>query len=143
MKMQLDKTDYAVGLAAAASLIGLAIYIFTSVSGYLASSPVNWLPVAGTGIAVILMAVLIFMKEKFSLLAADSMMIGSAALLLYSIYEFVLGRVSLAADVYFIPVNYPPSEAAALHISIAGLVLYFAADLAMITAAFMKRSEEK
>ena len=70
-------------------------------------------------------------------------MFAAVALLLYSFYEFVLGRVSLAADVYFIPVNYPASEATALHISIVGIALYVVADVAMIAAAFVRRLAEK
>ena len=71
------------------------------------------------------------------------MMLFSIVLLLYSFYEFVIGRVSLAADVYFIPVNYPASEATALHISLAGIALYVIADIAVIVAAFMKRADER
>lgn len=50
-----------------------------------------------------------------------------------------ISRVSLAADVYFIPVNYPASEASALHISIVGAALYIVADIVMIVTAFVKK----
>ena len=89
------------------------------------------------------MAVIVLMGAKLSGTAVDVMMLFSIVLLLYSFYEFVIGRVSLAADVYFIPVNYPASEATALHISLAGIALYVIADIAVIVAAFMKRADER
>lgn len=49
---------------------------------------------------------------------------------------FVMTRVTLAADVYFIPVNYPAAEADALHISIAGVACYLLADIVLIVEAF-------
>ena len=98
--------------------------------------------VAGAA-AVVFMAVIVLMGAKLSGTAVDVMMLFSIVLLLYSFYEFVIGRVSLAADVYFIPVNYPASEATALHISLAGIALYVIADIAVIVAAFMKRADER
>ena len=43
--------------------------------------------------------------------------------------------MSLAADVYFIPVNYPQAEETALHLSIVGIVLYLASIIIMIVEA--------
>lgn len=142
MKKQFGKTDYAVGIAAIAALVGMVIYLITSMTGYLASAPMNFLPVISTAAALVMMAAILFAGTKMSGIAVDGLMLVSVALLLYSIYGFVLGRVALAADVYFIPVNYPASEATALHISIAGLVFYLVADIAMILAAFIKRPQE-
>ena len=88
------------------------------------------------------MLAVVFMRGKISDLAADIIIIVAGVLILFGLYEFVLGRVSLAADVYFIPVNYPASEAEALHISIAGVVLYIVSDILLIVTAFMKRTEE-
>lgn len=143
MKKQLEKQFGMVGIAAVLSLAGLIIYLVTSMTGYLAASAVNFLPVASTAAAIVLMILVVALRQKLSGFVVDIVMLVSAALVLYSFYEFVLGRVSLAADVYFIPVNYPASEATTLHISIVGIVLYVLADIAMIIAAFMKRSEER
>lgn len=93
--------------------------------------------------AIIIMLAICFAGQKISGSVVDLMMLFSVALLLYSFYEFVIGRVSLAADVYFIPVNYPASEATALHISLVGIVLYIIADIAVIAAAFMRRADER
>lgn len=143
MKKQFEKAFGAVGLAAVLALIGMIIYIVTSVTGYLAASSMNIIPIVSTVIAIVIMLAVIVMNQKMSGLVIDIAMLISVGLILYSFYEFVLGRVSLAADVYFIPVNYPASEASALHISIAGIVLYVIAVIAMIAAAFMRRSDER
>lgn len=143
MSKQNEKSFKIVGLAAILTLAGLIVYIVTSVTGYLASSSVNMVPIVTSAAAIIIMLAICFANQKISGPVVDLMMLFSVALLLYSFYEFVIGRVSLAADVYFIPVNYPASEATALHISLVGILLYVVADIAMIAAAFMRRADER
>lgn len=143
MNKQCEKSFKVLGFAAICALAGLIVYIVTSVTGYLAASPVNIFPMVAGAAAVVFMAVIVLMGAKLSGTAVDVMMLFSIVLLLYSFYEFVIGRVSLAADVYFIPVNYPASEATALHISLTGIALYVIADIAVIVAAFMKRADER
>lgn len=82
------------------------------------------------------------MDQKWAKGILDLLLIAASVLLLVSFYFFVLSRVQLAADVYFIPVNYPASEATALHVSLAGVALYLIADIAMIAAAFVKDTEK-
>lgn len=53
--------------------------------------------------------------------------------------HFAMGRVTLVADVYFIPVNYPQAEASALNLSIVGMALYLVAIAAMIITAFSEK----
>lgn len=62
-------------------------------------------------------------------------------MLLVSFYFFVMGRVKLAADVYFIPVNYPVAEAQALYISLVGVVFYLISLVMLITAGFRERKK--
>ncbi len=143
MSKQNEKSFKIVGLAAILTLAGLIVYIVTSVTGYLAASSVNVVPIVTSAAAIIIMLAICFANQKISGSIVDLMMLFSVALLLYSFYEFVIGRVSLAADVYFIPVNYPASEATALHISLVGILLYVIADIAMIAAAFMRRADER
>jgi len=123
-------------VAAVAAIAGLAVYLYTSLTGYLASAALNTTPVLCTLAAVVLLAVVIAAGSRLAQLVNDVAIAASGALLLVSIYQFVLARVSLAADVYFIPVNYPAAEATALHISIVGAVLYLVAYIALIAAAF-------
>lgn len=133
----LNKT---LGFAAVAALGGLIVYLVTSLTGYLASASLNTAPIVCTAAAVVLLAVAA--SGKVSGIVNDLLAAVSGVLLLVSIYRFVLARVSLAADVYFIPVNYPAAEANALHISIVGVALYLIAYIALIIAAFKNNSKQ-
>ncbi len=139
MKKAISKFNLILWGAAAAALVGMIIYIVTSVTGYLATSAMNPLPVICTVAAIIIAAVAAVQEEKIPSVPYDILLVGISVLLLISFYCFILGRVSLAADVYFIPVNYPASEATALHISIVGAVFYLIADIIMIVTTFTKK----
>lgn len=139
MKKAISKSNLILWGAAAAALVGMIIYIVTSVTGYLATSAMNPLPVICTVVAIIVAAVAAVQEEKIPSVPYDILLVGISVLLLISFYCFILGRVSLAADVYFIPVNYPASEATALHISIVGAVFYLIADIIMIVTTFTKK----
>lgn len=136
-----DKTAPMLAFAAAAALAGLAVYLYTSLTGYLAAAAMSLVPVACTAVALAALAAVLL--GRLSGLARDAAVALASAMLLASLYQFVLARVALAADVYFIPVNYPAAEAAALHISIVGAVLYLLADLALIIAAAFTAGERK
>ena len=139
MKKAISKFNLILWGAAAAALVGMIIYIVTSVTGYLATSAMNPLPVICTVAAIIIAAVAAVQEEKIPSVPYDILLVGISVLLLISFYYFILGRVSLAADVYFIPVNYPASEATALHISIVGAVFYLIADIILIVTTFTKK----
>ncbi|MBS5062927.1 MAG: sodium:proton antiporter [Hungatella hathewayi] len=134
------------GVTVAAVLMaaaGMVIYLVTSMTGYLASSAVNPWPVVCTVAAVVMLVVSAGMGSKMTAVMGDILVMAASVLLLVSFYYFVLARVQLAADVYFIPVNYPASEATALHISVAGAVLYLLADIAVIVKAFSKKTVQE
>lgn len=139
MKKAISKSNLILWGAASAALVGMIIYIVTSVTGYLATSAMNPLPVICTVAAIIIAAVAAVQEEKIPSVPYDILLVGISVLLLISFYCFILGRVSLAADVYFIPVNYPASEATALHISIVGAVFYLIADIIIIVTTFTKK----
>ncbi len=139
MKKAISKSNLILWGAAAAALVGMIIYIVTSVTGYLATSAMNPLPVICTVAAIIIAAVAAVQEKKIPSVPYDILLVGISVLLLISFYCFILGRVSLAADVYFIPVNYPASEATALHISIVGAVFYLIADIILIVTTFTKK----
>ena len=139
MKKAISKSNLILWGAAAAARVGMIIYIVTSVTGYLATSAMNPLPVICTVAAIIIAAVAAVQEEKIPSVPYDILLVGISVLLLISFYCFILGRVSLAADVYFIPVNYPASEATALHISIVGAVFYLIADIILIVTTFTKK----
>lgn len=142
MKSKLTKNTYITLAAVLSALIGMVIYIITSTTGYLAASVMNPWPVICTVVTIALLAAKVFMDQKWAKGILDLLLIAASVLLLVSFYFFVLSRVQLAADVYFIPVNYPASEATALHVSLAGVALYLIADIAMIAAAFVKDTEK-
>ena len=116
-------------VAAVASVIGLAVYGYTSMVGYLAASATSTLPVVLT----VAVKPLLDAGNDVLLVAANVCLISSFAV-------FVLARVSLAADVYFIPVNYPASEATALHISIVGAVCYLVGIVTLIVEGFSAKN---
>lgn len=141
MKKIINKSNLVFWIAAIAALIGMIIYIVTSVTGYLADAVMNPMPVICTVIAIIAAAFTAVGEEKVNAVVYDILIVLINVLLLVSFYWFISGRVSLAADVYFIPVNYPASEANALHISIVGAALYLVADIVMIVTAFVKKKK--
>lgn len=141
MNNKLTKNSATVAVAAVAAIIGVIIYIITSVTGYLAASTTNMAPIICTVAAVILLGAVVFAGEKLSETLKDILIILASALLLVSFYFFIISRVPLAADVYFIPVNYPAAEATALHISIVGAVFYLVSYIAIIAAAFTKKKD--
>lgn len=113
------------------ALIGFIIFIINSTTGYLAGSQIQF----GTlilSIIALVFGVLLFLfrnsMEKYETLI--SIVIG--LFLSIATVLFVESRVYLAADVWFIPVNYPESEEVALWISIAGVASYV---LSIITLA--------
>lgn len=118
------------------AIIGLVIYMMTSLTGYLAGTAMNVLPIVFTVIAVVALLADIVMAGKLPSVARDAMVVIASALLVASMAIFIMARVTLAADVYFIPVNYPATEADALHISIAGAACYLLADIVLIVEAF-------
>ncbi len=141
MKKIINKSNLVFWIAAIAALIGMIIYIVTSVTGYLADAVMNPMPVICTVIAIIAAAFTAIGEEKVNAVVYDILIVLINVLLLVSFYWFISGRASLAADVYFIPVNYPASEANALHISIVGAALYLVADIVMIVTAFVKKKK--
>lgn len=140
MKMKITRDNSVTLIAMLTALVGMIIYIVTSVTGYLAASAVNPWPIICTLVCMVLLGAAAFVGEKVTPLIMDLMIAAGLVMLLVSFYVFVMSRVSLAADVYFIPVNYPEAEAAALHISIAGVVFYLIALIALIVEGFRKKA---
>lgn len=133
---KLAKSGLSVWVALVTAVIGLVVYLVTSFTGYLAGSATNPAPIVCTVIAIVLAVVLAAASDKLGGGVLDLAVLAATALLIASFALFALGRVSLVADVYFIPVNYPAAEETALNISIVGLVSYLVSIVAMIAACF-------
>ena len=87
-------------VAAAAGVIGLAVYGYTSLTGYLAASATSTLPVALTLAALVCLALRQFAGDKMPAVLSDVLLVAADVCLIGSFAVFVLARVSLAADVY-------------------------------------------
>ncbi len=126
--------------AAVAGIIGILVYAYTSYTGYLAASATNMLPFVGGGIALVCILALLAAGNKLPAVVYDVVLLVAAAALIVGFAQFVLARTSLAADVYFIPVNYPAAEETALNISIVGAVGYLVSILALIVEGFTAKN---
>ncbi|WEV69353.1 hypothetical protein OZX73_00135 [Bifidobacterium sp. ESL0775] len=133
-------------VAVLAALVGVIVYVITSTTGYLAGSGMSIWPLSLTIVAMIAIACeVIFLPQGKATTAgpgrgvlADVLVMVGEVLLVVSFAMFVLARVSLAADIYFIPVNYPHSEVTALNISVVGVLFYLVAIIALIIRACRK-----
>ena len=131
--------SWAVLASAVLGLVGVIIYLVTSTTGYLKGLPMNATPAVCTFIAIaIAVAVLIF-AQKLDQRLIDLALFVINVLLIASLMLFILGRISLVADVHFIPVNYPPAEEVSLNISIVGFVFYALSIVAAIVSAFGRK----
>ena len=118
-------------VAAVASVIGLAVYGYTSMVGYLAASATSTLPVVLTVAALVCLALRQFAGSKLPAVVNDVLLVAANVCLIGSFAVFVLARVSLAADV-----NYPSSEATAVHISSVAAVCYLVGIVTLIVEGF-------
>lgn len=123
-------------IAALAALIGLVIYVVSSYTGYLATSTADMRPIVFSVLALVLLVVLYKMGGKLPNLCYTVILWAAAVLVIASFGYFAMFRVSLAADVYFIPVNYPAAEEIALKISIGGIAGYVVSILMLILEGF-------
>lgn len=130
-------------IALVGAVIGLAVYILTSTTGYMAGQGVNAMTIALSVIAIVVLIVKIALGGHVANVVNDVLLVGSEALLIVGFSLFALARVRLAADIYFIPVNYPASEQTALNISIIGVVCYLIAIIALIVKAFAAKDTDR
>ncbi|WEV42028.1 hypothetical protein OZX57_00380 [Bifidobacterium sp. ESL0682] len=127
-------------IAVLAALVGVIVYVYTSTTGYMSGSGMSVWPLILTIVAMIAVACKVIFMPRSRMSAADSsrdilsdvLVMGGEVLLVISFALFVLARVRLAADIYFIPVNYPHSEVTALNISVVGVLFYLVAIIALI-----------
>lgn len=111
------------------ALMGLVLYLITSLTGYLVDTPFNVIPVICTVAGMALIAAGDRVKCG---LCKDLLLVAGALALIGALSLFAMDRVRIAADVWFIPVNRPASEDVCLYTSLAGVVMY---AVSVITAA--------
>lgn len=133
------KSGWALLGGAVAALIGFIIFIVTSTSGFMAGRAVNALPIVFSIFAVLGAIALFLFSDKLPSWAVSAILVAVSLLLTVCLCLFIWERVDLAADVYFIPVNYPEAEETALNISIVGCVFYILAIAATAFSGFCER----
>ena len=120
-------------------LIAMIIYIVSGTTGSMAGQPVSALPIGFTIISVLGLGALFAVADKLDKRIVGALLFVIDVLLAVALCLFIVDRVQLFADVYFIPVNYPPSEVAALNTSIVGMVFYIIAIVAVVVTGFAKQ----
>ena len=121
-------------VAVVAALVGVAFYLVTTLTGYLTGSAPSLLVLGCSVLAILLLAVLASGKTAGGV--RDLVILAAGFLLIAGMVLFALSRTSLAADLYFIPVNYPASEETAFQLSLVGIAGYLVALVADLVAAF-------
>lgn len=117
------------------ALIGLVIYLITSLTGFLVDTPFNAIPVVCTAVGMVCIA-LCDVKPG---IVKDVLLVAGALALLAAMSLFAMDRVRLAADVWFIPVNRPASEDVCLYTSLVGVAAYLVAIVASAVKAFAEK----
>lgn len=119
----------------ASALVGLVIYLITSLTGYLVDSPFNAMPVICTALGMVL--IVAYEKAQDGLIK-DVLLVAGALALIGAMSLFAMDRVRVAADVWFIPVNRPASEDVCLYTSLVGVAMYLISILAAAAKGFAK-----
>ena len=122
-------------IAVCAAAVGLVLYIVSSIV-FPSKSILGWQVIAATAVGLLLLAVVAYAGETLPKFLRDVCILGGGLALIAAISFFVLNRVDPAADIWFIPVNYPAAEKASLYVSCAGVALYCVAFIATTIKAF-------
>lgn len=138
---KLGKDGTAIGVSAVLSLVGLIIYIVSATTGFLAGQDVNALPIVFSILAILIDAVIMVKGDSLGGLIKGVLMIAVAALLAVIFAQFILARLTVFADVWFIPVNYPAAEGTALTASMTGIIFYILSFVAVAVAGFIGKKE--
>ena len=115
------------------ALIGLVIYLITSLTGYMVDTPFNAIPVVCTAVGMVLIIACDAVKPG---IVKDVLLVAGALALIGAVSLFAMDRVRLAADVWFIPVNRPASEDVCLYTSLVGVAMYIISILAAAAKGF-------
>lgn len=140
MKNLFNKTigGYALISTFVLSLIGMIIYLISGTTGYLAGLAFNVLPIILTIFSLIICLLLFLFSDKLNKIIEEILLFSLVSLLALSCVLFLYSRIDIAADVWFIPVNYPQAEKHTLVVSIVGVVFYMLSTISTIVAGFSK-----
>ena len=127
---------WATCVAAVLALIGLILYIVTSTTGYLAGTDMNPVPVLLSIFVIIGAFALVLFSDKIGKRVSSVILVVLAVMVAITFCVFVIARVDVIGDVYFIPVNFPEAEGATVSNSIVGFVFYGLSFISLLFAAF-------
>lgn len=119
-------------IAAAAALVGMIFY-FVSYNTY-PSAAVNTPVGMACGCAALVLMAICAVTGKDTL--RSLLIVASGLLLVVFFYQFAMGRVSVTADIYFIPVNHPAEENAAMTQTIIGVAATVVSFLMLVIDGF-------
>ena len=117
-------------------LIAFLIAVISGTTGYMAGRSVSGLIIAFPIIAFIILVAIPFVSNRIGRIPTDILLVVAGALIAVATCALIWDRVTLAADVWFIPVNYPASEETALNISIVGAVFFLLSFIGVCVSAF-------
>lgn len=121
------------------ALVSVIIFLVNATTGYFRSLPmVGWIPVCSF-IAIVLAVLSIVFANKLKRFA-DIGVIVAVILLCLSLGLFIMDRVEIFGDVWFMSLVLPPSEAeiAAADGAITGIVFYAVSILVLVASSFFK-----
>ena len=130
------KLDIKALLAAAAAVVAVIMY-FVSFNTYSAAA-VNTPAGILFGICTVCLMAVCALGLGGDQVRGILILVAGFALILF-LYQFIMGRVSVTADVYFIPVNHPAEEDAAMTQSIVGVAAALVSFLIIVVDAFMAK----
>ncbi|MCD8286307.1 MAG: hypothetical protein LUD50_03655 [Clostridia bacterium] len=120
------------------SLVALIIYCVNSSTGYYSATSTNALPIVFAVIAVILLIGGPIVADKMDSRIPVVFVLAAAVLMSAAACIYILERVPLFADMWFIPTTPPASELAAFGPSMAGIIFYFLSAIVAVVACFGK-----
>jgi hypothetical protein len=130
---------YLVDAATLLSFLGVIFYIITGTSGFLAGNAVDPWPIILSLLGVAIGVVLFLFAPKLPSWAIDVLLGALLIALSASFCLFIYDRLTLFADVWFIPVNYPAAEKTWLGVSLIGIIFQIMSVIALIVAGFMDK----
>lgn len=145
VKTKQNSHGVAIWLSLIALIIAFGIFIYNSTTGYLAGQTIDLYTIIFSSLAIVVAFILALVKNKWEKheWAVSLLFYALAIFTAIAIAVFAGSRVDLAADIYFIPVNYPATEETALYISFVALGFYVLAFIFAVYAGFGKTFRKK
>ncbi len=125
--------------AAVMALVAMIVYIVSGTTGYMAGQKLDALPIVFTVISFVGLPVILVFSDKLDRRITGALLFVITILLAISLCLFIMARLDLFADIYFIPVNYPDSEVTSLNATIVGIVFYLISIVAVIVTGFAEK----